>query len=132
MYDKKAMCLFWIFVLIVATGSLAGAQIITSASGRLSRFAVKVIDNNIATSTITFESVPEVATEISLEVASPVLIRFCADCGVNTEVFDWGQLNIRATLDGIPIDPSPAASPTIAWSSNGNSDNGLLRAHCFD
>ena len=91
------------------------------------QFVAKTAEGDIQTTSTTFASIPGIATEFTMAAAGAVLINFCADCGVNTQSLAFGQLRVRATIDGDLVDPQPS----VAWASNGDSDNGLLRAHCF-
>lgn len=113
-------------VSLVYTSTL-NAQVVTAATGKLAEFSAKAVQNEISTQSTAFSSIPEMATSFTMESSSPVVITFCADCGVNTQIFSFGQLRVRATIDTNPIEPQPS----LAWTSNGDSDNGLKRSHCF-
>ena len=120
------------FILVLLAGCLvsppaATGQVVSTASGKLSQFSATTAEGDVVKEDTGFTVMPDIPTSFTMKSPGPVVVSFCADCGVNTGLSAFGQLLLRATIDGSALDPQP----WVAWTSNGDSDNGLLRAACF-
>ena len=114
---------------VLLVGPLAASgQVVTTASGRLAQFSATTAEGDVVKQDIDFTPMQDIQTSFTMKAPGPVVVSFCADCGVNTGLLPFGQLLVRATIDGAALDPQPA----VAWTSNGDSDNGLFRAACFN
>ena len=112
----------------LASSPSATGQVVSTASGKLAQFAATTAEGDVVKQDTGFTPMPDIPTSFTMKAPGPVSVSFCADCGVNTGLSAFGQLLLRATIDGSALDPQP----WIAWASNGDSDNGLLRAPCFN